>query len=142
MTEQEAARNAARDTVDFSDPLAVDEVYDPDMLKLLQQPPAKGWQPNPGDMMTGTCIEIDDADAGGFGVYPLLTIEKDNGEVVAVHCFHEVLKTRVQSLIDRGKLVEGSRVGIVYQGKTAGGNFGGYENYRFIVRTPPPVQPS
>lgn len=124
-------------TMPAKTPDDMNEQLDPELAKLLAQPPAKGWQPNVGDMLTGTVLEIDTGDAGGFQSYPLLTIQKDNGEVVAVHCFHSVLKNRVEHLIASGKLLEGSKVGIVYQGKAEGaGNYDGYEQYRFIVKAP------
>lgn len=119
---------------DYDPGTELDDILDPDLAKLLSQPPAAGWQPHPGSMVTGTVEEIDETDAGGFGTYPVVTILKDNGQSVAIHCFHEVLKNRITSLINSGRLTEGSKIGVVYYGKTDGGSFGGYENYKVVVK--------
>ena len=58
---------------------------------------AEGWRPSEGDVLTGTVTEIskgwsDYADA----YYPIVTIEEaGTGKLVAVHCFHEILKQRM-----------------------------------------------
>lgn len=104
-----------------------DENYDPGIADIdaeldaaLDHPEAEGWRPKVGDKLTGTLVDIDTSDAGGYGAYPLLTIARPSGEEVAVHCFHTTLKNRVERMIESGKLREGARVGIAYLGEVEG----------------------
>lgn len=58
---------------------------------------ATGWRPDTGSVLKGTVTEVskgwsDYADA----YYPIVTIREDGTDkLVAVHCFHEILKQRM-----------------------------------------------
>jgi hypothetical protein len=58
--------------------------------------------------------------------YPLLEVETDDGEVVAVHAFHTVLKNELA----KKRPDVGDRVGIKYLGTPPGKN---YESYRVVI---------
>lgn len=74
---------------------------------------APGWQPNPGDNVTGTVVSLRGGESE-YGKYPVLTIERDDtGEFVAVHAFHTVLFKELSKL----KPTTGSRLSITYAGK-------------------------
>jgi len=102
----------------------------PDMDAILDAT-FEGWQPKPGDKLTGTILTRSTSDAGGYGSYPLLEILTDDGQGIALHCFHTVLKTAVE----RWDPKPGEYVGVKYLGKLEGrGSFEGYEDYRMVVR--------
>lgn len=86
---------------------------------------AEGWRPEVGDKVIGTIVELDETD-GGFGTYPVVTILTDEGDEVAVHGFHTVLKNELAK--KRPKV--GDRIGISYGGKAKGKS---YERYRVIL---------
>jgi len=84
----------------------------------------KGWRPAPGDVVLGVLVEISEAESE-FGIYPLLTIEEPDGNLVNVHAFHAVLKNNLQRKLDHGTLTEGDDIAISYRGQgpaTAGRN--------------------
>lgn len=102
----------------------------PDMDTILDTN-FEGWKPEPGDKLLGTVLTVSTSDAGGFGAYPLLEIVSDDGEGIALHCFHAVLKTAVE----RWNPQPGERIGVKYVGKLEGrGAFEGYEDYRMVVQ--------
>jgi hypothetical protein len=96
------------------------------MEDRLKAPPAKGWQPKAGDMVVGTITKMSMAPGTNWGPYPLIELEPEQGEPVAVHAFHTILRNEIEAL----QPTEGDRIGILYVGKAA--NKGGveYENYR------------
>lgn len=112
----------------------LDETVDPDIALALARPPAEGWRPSEGDQLAGTVVDVDEGE-NEYGVYPLLTIEKRSGECVNLHCFHTVLKNTVSRAIAKGKLVEGCRIGVTYDGKKAGGGAkgGDLDMYRVVI---------
>lgn len=88
----------------------------------MQNTDAEGWRPESGDMLIGTVEDIDIGWSDFRGEYPILTIRAGEGtqsanvnpgEVVKVHCFHDVLFSRVQTL----RPVPGETVGVQFHGK-------------------------
>lgn len=88
----------------------------------MQTTDAEGWRPEAGDVLVGV---VDDMDLGWSdfrGEYPILTIRATDGTVsanvkpgesVKVHCFHDVLFSRVMTL----RPVPGETVGLQFHGK-------------------------
>lgn len=73
----------------------------------------KGWRPKDGDEVRGILRAIDKGWSDwGSNWYPILTIEQDDGKLVAIHCFHSVLLSRVKSL----RPLPGEYVGVKYHG--------------------------
>lgn len=95
-------------------------------LEELLDMESEAWMPEPGDTIVGTIIDVGSNDAG-YGIYPILTVEREDGTVNSVHAFHTVLKSEVANRQPRA----GDRVGIKYLGKvkTKGGK-GEYEAYK------------
>lgn len=83
---------------------------------------ASGWRPEAGDVLVGI---VDDLDLGWSdfrGEYPIITVRATDGtksenvkpgESVKVHCFHDVLFSRVQVL----RPVPGETIGVQFHGK-------------------------
>lgn len=95
-----------------------------DMLDRLDQD-STGWKPNVGDKLVGTVVEVSERD-GDYGSYPLVVLETDSGELIAVHAFHTVLKSELARL----KPSEGDRLGVKYLGVPPGKR---YESYKVAV---------
>lgn len=60
---------------------------------------APGWRPSEGDVIVGKVVELSknwSTQTNSF--YPIITIEKEGGEKVAIHCFHFALKQKVLEL--------------------------------------------
>ena len=76
---------------------------------------AEGWRPEKkGDAVKGRVTSLDT----GYSQwqpngYPIVTIEQENGESVAVHCFHTALSRRLAEV----EPAIGDRLGIRYDGK-------------------------
>ena len=83
------------------------------------------WKPKPGDVLVGKVVSITEGEAG-YGPYPLLEVEADDGAVRSVHAFHTVLKNELARLRPR----PGERLGILYKGKIGDNR---YESYRVAV---------
>lgn len=76
---------------------------------------AEGWRPEPGDVLIGKVAEIDSGWSDYTNdYYPIVTITPEGGgDNVAVHCFHQTLKSKMVSL--RPNI--GARIGIKFEGK-------------------------
>lgn len=75
---------------------------------------AEGWRPEPGDTIIGKVTSIDRGYSDYLkDYYPILTIQLDTGDAVAVHCFQTVL---MRLVLDNQPAV-GSTVGIKFHGK-------------------------
>ena len=70
------------------------------------------WRPSPGKTLEGTVTEITEYEGGGYGGYPILTVDAAGGEK-AVHCFHTVLRNELAKL----DIQVGEKVAILYGGK-------------------------
>jgi hypothetical protein len=85
-----------------------------------------GWKPDPGASITGQVIDIATGD-GGYGVYPIVTLRTEQGDEIAIHAFHTVLRTELA----RRRPKIGDTVGITYHGKRANASGKGeYHSYR------------
>lgn len=109
---------SATEYTDFDgNPLPADEAaLLADLLDRVNRAPAEGWRPNPGDVIVGKVTDMDEGSSEYGDDYPLLTILRPNGDTVAVHCFHTVLRNRVGKLIEKGRLAEGTYIAIRYIG--------------------------
>jgi hypothetical protein len=85
----------------------------------------EAWRPNPGDTLEGVVKEVEPYDGGGYGSYPIVTLETDDGEV-ACHAFHAVLRNELA----RKNVQPGDRVEILYGGKRTSAGGTQYESYR------------
>jgi hypothetical protein len=88
----------------------------------------EGWRPEEGESLTGKVVSVDTRPSDYGDDYPLVEVERENGEVVAVHGFHSVLKRELARL----RPAPGDTIGIKYFGKAQGRNQT-YEKYRVIV---------
>jgi hypothetical protein len=92
-----------------------------------------GWRPDPGDKIVGTIVDIDERESNyGSGVYPVVVVADDDGNEVAVHAFHTVLKKEIA----RQRPTVGDQIAIKYHGIREGQN---YEFYRVVVVHSDPV---
>lgn len=93
---------------------------------------ADAWRPAAGDRLVGTVISLSERPGFEGRPYPIITIQPDEGEPLAVHAFHGVL---MDELGKAGPKV-GERLGIKYLGKVDGGGRGSYHSYRVAVDRP------
>lgn len=89
------------------------------MASKTQTPPpdefdfAGAWRPEPGDILKGSIVQLD-MGYSEYGNYPIVTVKPDDGgDDVAVHCFHEALRNKLQEL----KPDVGDSIGIKYFGE-------------------------
>jgi hypothetical protein len=89
-----------------------------DLLDLLNQVDRDvvGWLPNPGDKIAGTVVDITMA-TSRWGAYPLVTLETSSGKLIAIHCFHTVLKNEVGRKIEQDRLNVGDLMAVAYRGE-------------------------
>lgn len=76
---------------------------------------AEGWRPTTGDTVIG---EVTDIDTGyseyNQTSYPIITVKRTGSdELVALHCFHDVLRKRILQLQPQ----IGETLGVMYKGK-------------------------
>lgn len=70
---------------------------------------AEGWKPKAGDVVEGKVTDVDSAySTYTNSLYPIVTIQKDDGTEVSVHGFHTVLKKEL--LKRRPKIGEAIRI--------------------------------
>lgn len=92
----------------------------------------EGWRPDEGDTLKGTVTELDWGWSDFQNAsYPLVTLKTDNG-LVAVHCFHTVLKDRVMRI--RPEI--GDRLEITFDGKQPSKRNRGQEVAVYTVLAP------
>lgn len=97
---------------------------------------AKGWLPDAGDTITGKVarISMSDNSTSEYPAYPIVTVKRDdNGEYVAVHAFHTLLRDGLRKL----RPGIGAPLMITYVGKVAGKNDRDYHNYVVVDPTVP-----
>src|SRR5271170_3113327 len=100
MTEDEAVRSLGEKfSGDGPDSLA--------KLVELVQKDVVAWRPESGDYVAGTLRDVSESNEGDFGSYIILLIEKANGTLVQVHCFHTVLRRDIERRLQRGTLKTG-----------------------------------
>ena len=104
---------------------------DASMMERLQQEAASGWTPEPGDTLVGVILSIKSSQQNEYGIYPIVTVQTDEDSVVAVHCFHQVLKSR---LLEK-RPAPGERIAIQYVGEVEKEDRP-YHNYAVVVDRP------
>lgn len=101
-----------------------------ELLARLDRDPAPGWRPSPGDAVAGQVVEVTSGTSDYSDAYPIVVLRKADGNEIAVHCFHSVLRREVAK--------RGVRVGDTmavrflgrHQSKTGGS---AYDAYRMVV---------
>ncbi len=88
-----------------------------EIQKHLNMRTAKGWQPEVGDVVSGTIVHISAAKSE-YGTYPVVTIaaetdDPETMEYVAVHAFHHTLKRDLISIMPE----VGQKMTITYVGE-------------------------
>jgi hypothetical protein len=78
----------------------------------MEQSKAAAWMPDSKQTIRGTVIGLNMRD-GGYGMYPVITYKKDDGEIINVHVFHQLLRDQLREL----KTDIGSEQYITYLGK-------------------------
>jgi hypothetical protein len=84
---------------------------------------AEPWKPEFGDKIVGTVVDVDSRTTE-YGTYPIVVLETDAGDEIAVHGFHTVLKNEFA----KRPPTLGERIGVKYLGKSDKG----YEAYRVV----------
>lgn len=74
---------------------------------------AEGWRPKDGDTLIGRVTDLSMGNSE-YGSYPIVTVQPEDGDAVAVHCFHTSLNNQMQQIRPR----VGETVGIKFKGKT------------------------
>ena len=82
----------------------------------------QAWMPEAGDKLIGRVVEVDMLESRFGGSYPFVVLETDDGEQVAVHGFHAVLKGELA----RKRPKVGDRLGIKFLGQGAKVDYLGY----------------
>ena len=109
------------------------------MLDRLQQEAAEGWNPTEGETIMGTVLSIKASQPNEYGVYPIVTIQTDEGKSIALHCFHQTLKER---LLEK-RPAPGEKIAVQYIGTKESKNRTDpkgdpvtYHNYAVVVDRP------
>ena len=72
---------------------------------------APGWRPEPGSTVTGEVVSVDLGE-NKWGSYPIVTVVQDDGEKIAIHGFHTVLR----NALERARPMPGARMAVRYVG--------------------------
>lgn len=91
---------------------------------------AEAWRPEAGESLIGTVAAISQRDAG-YGSYPIVTIQPDEGEPKALHAIHAV----AQAQLAESRPGIGERIGVRYLGKVDGAERA-YHSYKVVVDRP------
>lgn len=61
---------------------------------------APAWRPNPGDtLLNPTVVGVRKGGVGGeYGTYPILVVESTDGDILAIHAFHTLLRDRLAEI--------------------------------------------
>lgn len=72
-----------------------------------------GWRPEPGDVIAGRIVDMDMANSN-YGAYPVLTIQPQNGDEIAIHCFHNTLRGKLEQIQPQlGDSIQVKYVGLI-----------------------------
>jgi hypothetical protein len=88
----------------------------------------EAWRPKQGDFLIGKVVSLDERD-GEYGSYPIVTVQRPDGERLAFHAFHTVARGELARLRPK----TGDEIGIKYHGKDAER---GYERYTMRIDRP------
>lgn len=111
-----------------------------DLNETLAIRTARGWRPQPGETLEATLVALEKRE-GDYGAYPCLIYRTDEGQYVAVHAFHDVLKDEYAKLHAAGQTQPGRRHTVHYAGRQASKNIGPdgkprqYESYVVLDTT-------
>lgn len=89
------------------------------VMDQLDAQGARGWKPDEGDTIVGSIQKISASTPSKYGIYPIVLVMTEDGELVNLHCFHNVLRNRL--LEQRPKV--GERIAVKYVGREQGKNF-------------------
>ena len=92
---------------------------------------APAWTPRPGERLIGQVVGFATWDAG-WGRYPIVVVDVDDGQRVAVHAQRRVLAAELARL----QPVAGDRIAIRYDGQVDRGEDNGGSYHRYTVRLP------
>lgn len=114
--------------------MAKSDAAQTDFMSQLDVQGAEGWKPNEGDTIVGTMQNITASNPGQYGIYPIVTLVTEEGELVNVHCFHQTLRNR---LLEKRPRI-GEKLAIRYNGRVQGKdkNRSAYYNYSVVVDRP------
>lgn len=106
---------------------------------------APAWRPQKGDILIGRLVGVriggTSKEEGGYGKYPVLILDKLNGEgqptgeFLALHAFHTLVVTPIIEMLKAKQLVKGGDVTVSYLGMNkkntpnAKGEYDEYHNY-------------
>jgi hypothetical protein len=111
----------------------LDQPADDNLSKQLDEEFAPAWRPEPGDKLIGEVTAVSER-MGIHGLYPIVTIRRDNGEQLAAHAFHSKLRYRLADI----QVKVGDRIGIKYLGKAKrDGTASGYQHVYKVVTSKP-----
>ncbi len=92
-----------------------------------EQEQVEGWRPTEGQELIGTLVRVNERTTEN-GSYKVYTVQEPDGERLALHAFHKVLKDRLEE--DPPRL--GDEIAVRYLGLKQGESFS-YHNYRVVV---------
>jgi hypothetical protein len=92
---------------------------------------APAWTPKPGEALIGRIVGFAIWDAG-WGPYPIVVVERDDGESVAVHAQRRVLSSELAKL----QPVADEPIAIRYDGEVDRRDGSGGSYHRYTVRMP------
>lgn len=98
---------------------------------------ADAWRPEPNEELIGTVRRYNMRKMDDGSEYPIVTIERDDGEKFAWHAFHKVGRDQLEE--DRPRV--GDEIGIRYLGMVEGDPYS-YHNYRVAVEHKTPEPPA
>jgi hypothetical protein len=100
------------------------------LLDRLNAQYAPGWRPNPGDAIAGTVVALAERVASASSAYPVVTLRQEDGEPVALHAFHTVLRHELKA----HNPAVGDTLAVKYLGTRQGARpYRPYHAYRVVV---------
>lgn len=72
---------------------------------------AEGWRPEVGDVVIGEVVDLARQRSEYTGeLYPIVTVKREDDSLIAIHCFHAILRNRMIELAPR----IGETIGVKY----------------------------
>lgn len=99
--------------------------------------PVDAWRPEPGEDLEGVVRRYNMRKMDDGNDYPVVTVERPDGEKFAFHAFHSVARGQLEEDLPR----VGDEIGIRYLGKVDGEQYE-YHNYRIAVEHKTPEPPA
>jgi hypothetical protein len=111
----------------------------PELAEMLDQSERDyvGWNPAERPQVAGTVADIQaNCDCGGYGPHNIVFVDQPNGEGVAIHVFHTILRSQLEDKIRTGKLQQGDLIVVAFAGTTPSKTKGHADqnNYRVVIR--------